>query len=109
MSNFSIDRTVIGGLWVLKQEYDIDHLISKQELISDYMIALLEVAAADGILSDPERQWVIGLACAMGMLIEQVFFEIVTCPTNICFYFQERRKTSSMSCNRINIKAWKVS
>jgi len=66
MSNESTDRITNGGIWVLKQEYNIDNIILKNELISDYMIALLEVAAADGILSKAERQWVIGLACSIG-------------------------------------------
>ncbi|CAF3339290.1 unnamed protein product [Rotaria sp. Silwood2] len=66
MSNDSTDRTIKGGVWVLKEEYDIDNIILKDELLSDYMIALMEVAAADGVLSEAERQWVIGLACAIG-------------------------------------------
>ena len=50
----------------MKQEYDIDILPPKNEIISDYTIALLEVAAADAILSEDERRWVVGLACATG-------------------------------------------
>jgi hypothetical protein len=66
MSSNSADRTTQGGLWVMKQEYDIDGLPPKKEIISDYTIALLEVAAADGVLSEAERRWVMGLACATG-------------------------------------------
>ncbi|CAF3403515.1 unnamed protein product [Rotaria sp. Silwood2] len=66
MSNDSTDRTIQGGIWTLKQEYDIDNIINKHELLSDYMTALIEVAAADGVLSEAERRWVIGLACAIG-------------------------------------------
>ncbi|CAF2910796.1 unnamed protein product [Rotaria sp. Silwood2] len=64
MSSNSSDRIRTAAHWVCKEVYDLDNIVTKNNVLLNYAIALMEMAAADGILSEAERQWVIGFANA---------------------------------------------
>jgi hypothetical protein len=69
MSTNSTDRIVTTAHWVFKENYDLDNIVTKSNALLNYTKALIEVSAADGVLSEPERRWIIGYANATGEYI----------------------------------------
>ncbi|UJR30816.1 hypothetical protein I4U23_018334 [Adineta vaga] len=67
MANNSTDRVVTTAHWVFKDNYDLDNIITKDNVMLNYISAMIEVASADGILSDVERRWITGYANATGV------------------------------------------
>ena len=65
----STDRAVITAHWVFKENYDLDNIITKSNVLLNYIKALIEVAGADGVLTESERRWIIGYAYAAGKFL----------------------------------------
>ncbi|CAF2687035.1 unnamed protein product [Rotaria sp. Silwood2] len=68
MSADSNDRIVTAARWLYRETYEFDDMVYKSGSNRDYMIALMEVAGADGILSEAERQWIVGFGAALDEL-----------------------------------------
>ena len=52
--------------WVFQDSYDYKEKILPSTVMSKYAKALLDVAGADGVITDGERKWVLGFAAAHG-------------------------------------------
>jgi len=65
---------MIGSSWLFKEQWNFSE-IPTEMVFSTYMKALLICANGDGILTDEERNWVIGYCAALGApnsVIEQL-------------------------------------
>lgn len=68
MAANSTDRVALTTHWVFKEDYDLDIITTKRDVMLNHIKAIIEVAAADGVLDEKERQWIIGYAYATGKL-----------------------------------------
>lgn len=66
MSGDSAVRDIISN-WYLKRSGNVNVQKPKPEILLKYFKALMSFAAADGVLHDDERRWVIGKAAVVGM------------------------------------------
>ena len=63
-----------GSMWVLREEEGFSELPKPSDL-EIYMKSLLICANGDGRITEPERDWVLGIASAMGLpdeIVEQL-------------------------------------
>ncbi|CAF1450502.1 unnamed protein product [Rotaria sordida] len=67
MSTDVSDRILTAARWLYKETYDFGDIVYKSEGNRDYMVALMEVAGTDRVLSEAERQWIVGLGAALGV------------------------------------------
>ncbi len=54
--------------WVYQEYYQYKNKPLSASVSIKYMKALLDVAGADGVLTDAEKKWVLGYAATRGML-----------------------------------------
>jgi hypothetical protein len=54
--------------WVYQEYYQYKNKPLSASVSSKYTKALLDVAGADGVLTDAEKKWVLGYAATRGML-----------------------------------------
>jgi hypothetical protein len=54
--------------WVYNDYYKYKERLLKGNINKQYAKALLDVAGADGVLTDAERKWVLGYAATRGRL-----------------------------------------
>ena len=54
--------------WIYNDNYKYKDRLLKGNINKQYAKALLDVAGADGVLTDAERKWVLGFAATRGKL-----------------------------------------
>jgi hypothetical protein len=59
--------------WVYNDYYQYKNKPLSASISSKYAKALLDVAGADGVLTDAEKKWVLGYAAARGLLLFFLF------------------------------------
>lgn len=64
MPKQSVDQ--LTTQWVFQDSYDYKEKILPSSVVSKYAKALVDVAGADGLITDVERKWILGFAAAHG-------------------------------------------
>lgn len=67
MSKQSIEDIAIQ--WISEEYYQYKNKPLSTSVSNQYIKALLDIAGADGALTDVERKWILGYAAARGLLV----------------------------------------
>jgi hypothetical protein len=60
------ERDLINGRFWFRESYGYESDLPKPEYAILFLKTILHVAGADGIISEPERDWVVGFAGVCG-------------------------------------------
>lgn len=66
MSTERTERDLITGHFYFQESYGYKQDLPKPEYAVLFLKTILHIAGADGIISQPERDWVVGFTAACG-------------------------------------------
>ncbi|CAF0842855.1 unnamed protein product [Adineta steineri] len=66
MSTERTERDLITGRFWFRESYGYDQELPKPEYAILFLKTILHIAGADGTISEPERNWVVGFAAVCG-------------------------------------------